>query len=257
MNLQKCKKVDIIVSCYNEEYNIIAFYDEAKKFLTNDKYHYNIVYVDDGSIDNTYENILTLIENNNISNINISYISFIHNYGHEAAMCAGLDSSNADYIIFLDVDLQNPPSKIPKILEEFEKGVDVVLLRRVKYEGVSLFKKFTSNAYYLFSKYILFNKNARNVSDYFGINRDVADIVKTKYRTRLRFIRSFVQAEAKNISFVDYVNGVRKNGVSRYNYIKLTKLAMVSELSRFSFFRNLFKETKNKPIYEIKEKNYK
>ncbi len=211
--------------------------------------------MNDGSIDKTYEKIIELKESEGVNeNVKISYISFIHNFGHEAAMCAGLDNSDADYLIFIDVDLQNPPSKIPEILKKFEEGADCVLLRRVKYSSASLIKKLTSKGYYMFSKYILQNKNARDVSDFFAIDKEVAKRVKDNYKTRLRFIRSFVQNEAKHIDFVNYENAERFSGVSRYNYYILTKLAITSELSRIKFLRDKYKVTKDNPIYVIDEK---
>ena len=247
------KKVDIIVSCFNEEDNILPFFNEAKKYLSDSKYDYNIVFVNDGSRDKTYEKIVSLQEKVKCEeNLNISIINFARNFGHEAAMCAGLDKSNADYLIFMDVDLQNPPSKIPLILNKFDEGADCVLLRRVKYNA-SIIKKFFSNGYYLFSSIVLRNKNARNVSDFFAIDKDLAKRVSENYRTTLRFVRSFVQKEAKNIKFVDYENAERNSGESRYNFFKLTKLAITSELSRIKWLRDKYKETEDNPIYIINE----
>ena len=251
------KKVDIIVSCYNEEDNIFAFYDDAKKYLKDKNYDYNIYYINDGSTDKTYENVLALKKKvDKVKNkiAKVSCLSFVHNFGHEAAMCAGLENSKADYMIFIDVDLQNPPSKIPEIMGKFESGADCVLLRRVEYKSASFMKKFTSRAYYWFSKYILRNKNARDVSDFFAIDKSVAKKVKTKYKTTLRFIRSFVQKESKNIMFVNYKNRERHSGVSRYNYLRLTRLAITSELSRSQFLRDRYKVTKDNPIYIIDKK---
>lgn len=251
------RKVDIIVSCYNEEDNIFQFYNEAKKYLKDKNYDYNIYYIDDGSTDKTYERIVELkkkVAKEKSKVTKISCLSFVHNFGHEAAMCAGLDTSKADYMIFIDVDLQNPPKKVPEIMKKFEKGADCVLLRRVEYKSASFLKRVTSRGYYWFSKYILRNKNARDVSDFFAIDKLVAKRVKDNYKTTLRFIRSFVQKEAKNIMFVDYENGVRYSGESRYNYVRLTKLAMTSELSRSKFLRDRYKVTKDNPIYIINKK---
>lgn len=252
------KKVDIIASCYNEEDNVLPFFDEAKKYLNNDKHEYNILYIDDGSTDKTYEKVAELrnnIEKNQKENneVKVSIISFVHNFGHEAAMCAGFDNSKADYLIFMDVDLQNPPAKIPEIMKEFEEGADCVLLRRVKYEGASLAKKFFSKSYYLFSSIILRNKNKRDVSDFFAVDKNLAKTISEKYNTRLRFVRSFVQHEAKNIAIVNYENAARNSGVSRYNFFKLTKLAIISELSRNKFLRDKYKATDDNPIYIIDE----
>lgn len=250
------KKVDIIVSCFNEEGNILPFFNETKKYLNDKKYKYNIVYVNDGSSDGTYDEVEKIIKKTKKSKSgpNVSIISFKRNFGHEAAMCAGLENSKADYLIFMDVDLQNPPKKIPEIMKAFEKGADIVLMRRIKYVTSSFLKKFTSNAYYLFSSKILRNKNERNVSDFFAIDKDVAKRVKEKYKTRLRFIRSFVQFESKHKGIVDYINAQRNIGESRYNYWKLTKLAIESELCRCKFLRDLYKSSKNNPIYVIDKK---
>ena len=251
------KKVDIIVSCYNEESNISYFYNEIMKYLTDDNYFYNIVYVNDGSTDKTLDNIIETCSchqtKSHIENVKVSYISFIHNYGHEACMCAGMDTSKADYIIFIDCDLQHPPKKIPEIMKKFEEGADCVLLKRTKYKNASLLKKITSRGYYLFSRYILQNKNIPDVSDYFAIDKELANVIKDKYKTRLRFLRSFVQAEAKNKMLIDYESEDRYSGVSRYNYLKLTKLAIISELSRSKFLREKYKATNDKPVYVIDE----
>lgn len=250
------KKVDIVVSCYNEEKNIVPFYNETKKHLKNKKYVYNIIYVNDGSTDNTFDEILK-VSKKSTSKVKISYISFIHNFGHEAAMCAGLNNAKGDVLIFLDVDLQHPPKKVPIILKKFENGTDCVLMKRVKYETNTLLKKFFSNAYYIFSKYVLQNKNYNNVSDYFAIDKNVAKIVNDKYNTSLRFLRSFVQNEAKNIKIVDFNAIKRKKGSSKYDYIKLLKLAVISELSRSKILREKYKATKEKPIYIIDKKKTK
>ncbi len=249
------KKVAIIISCFNEEDNILPFFKETKKYFTDDKYEYNIVYVNDGSTDKTYDRVSHLIEEvkENEKNIKVSIISFVHNFGHEAAMCAGFDKLDADYLIFMDVDLQNPPAKIPEILKSFEEGADCVLLRRVKYNATSFIKVFFSKSYYLFSKIILRNKNERDVSDFFAIDKSLAKRVSEKYKTRLRFVRSFVQHEAKNIKIVDYENAARNSGVSRYNFFKLAKLAMISELSRSKFLRDKHKATIDNPVYVIDE----
>ncbi|MBQ2205505.1 MAG: glycosyltransferase, partial [Lachnospiraceae bacterium] len=174
-------------------------------------------YINDGSRDKTYEKILELkkkVSKERNSAVKISYLSFTHNFGHEAAMCAGMNTSKADYMIVMDVDLQNPPQKIPEILKKFEQGADCVLLKRAQYKNVSLMKKITSNGYYLFSKYILRNANERNVSDFFAVDKTLAKKVNDNYKTRLRFIRGFVQREATCLKKVNFKNGIRFSGVS-------------------------------------------
>lgn len=250
------KKVDIIVSCFNEEGNISHFYDETIKYLKDDNYIYNIVYVNDGSTDKTFDNIYELASHTlgKEQNVKVSYISFTHNFGHEAAMCAGLDTSNADYLIFMDVDLQHPPKKITEIIKKFEEGADAVLLKRIKYKNASIVKKITSRGYYYFSRYILQNKNIPDVSDYFAIDRPLANVIKEKYNTTLRFLRSFVQIESKNKALLEYEAEDRFSGDSRYNYLRLTRLAIISELSRSKHLRNMYKVTETNKVYDIDKK---
>ena len=83
------------------------------------------------------------------------------------------------------------------------------------------------------------------------MDNKLAKIVSNNYKTRLRFVRSFIQKEAKKIAFVNYENGIRNAGISRYNYIRLTKLAIISELSRAKFLRDMYKATKENPVYII------
>ena len=248
------KKIDIIASCFNEENNISPFYDEVIKYL-DDKYIYNIVFVNDGSTDKTFDKIIEIknkhLMNGEKKNVKISYISFKKNFGHEASMCAGLDKSVADYLIFMDADLQHPPKKIPEIIKQFENGADCVLPKRIKYVNTSIVKRFFSKAYYYFSKYILRNKNIPDVTDFFAVDKNVAKRVLEKYNSRLRFLRSFVQLEAINKKVIEYENADRYSGVSRYNFFKLVKLAIISELSRIKFLRKKFRITKEKPVYII------
>ena len=249
------KKVDIIASSYNEADNVSPFFNETTKYLDN-KYIYNILYVNDGSTDKTYERVLEIrekLKSEKNENLKVSIVSFVHNFGHEAAMCAGLDKSDADYLIFMDVDLQNPPKKIPETMEAFKKGADCILLKRVKYNDTSIIKKFFSKSYYLFSKYVLRNKNERDVSDFFAIDKNVAKNIREEYNTRLRFIRSFAQNEAKKKAIVEYENAARNSGKSRYNFFKLAKLAIISELSRIKYLRKKYEATIDEPIYIIDE----
>lgn len=248
------KKVDIVVSCYNEEGNIYPFFYECKKYLNDKKYLYNVVFVNDGSNDKTYENIFNLAHENK-SELEISYISFVHNFGHEYTMWAGIDISVADYIIFIDCDLQHPVSKIPQILEKFENGFDCVLLKRIDYGNKTpIIKKFFSYSFYYFSRYILGNNIEPNVSDFFAINSDLARVIRKNYNTCLRFLRMFIQKEGNNIAIIEYDCLERKSGKSKFNFLKLVKLALTSEFARSLFLRNIYTPNNKRTKYIIDSK---
>ncbi len=122
------KKLDIVVPCYNEEEMLPLFYKELTDTLEN--IEWNVIFINDGSDDNTLEVIKELKNNYN----NVKYISFSRNFGKESAIYAGLDYSCEDYVVLMDADLQDPPSLIPKMLSYTDK-YDIVGTRRVTRKG--------------------------------------------------------------------------------------------------------------------------
>lgn len=122
------KTLDIVVPCYNEEEMLPIFYKEVSNNLKN--INWNVIFVNDGSNDNTLE-VIKKLKN---SYDNVKYISFSRNFGKESAIYAGLDYSTRDYIILMDADLQDPPSLIPEMLKYISK-YDIVGTRRVTRKG--------------------------------------------------------------------------------------------------------------------------
>lgn len=96
------KKVVLVLSCYNEEKCVKKMYDNAINQLS-DNFSYEFLFVNDGSIDNTKNELLDLKQNNQKQNVNITIIDLSKNFGHEAAMLAGLDNANGDYVVFMDL----------------------------------------------------------------------------------------------------------------------------------------------------------
>ncbi len=116
------QKVSIVVPSYNEEISLKVLLDELDYFLQNLEYKYEIIFVDDGSIDNSYN----VLKDAALKNPNIKVIRLRRNYGQSAALLAGIDSSSGDVIVPLDADLQNDPNDIPKLLHLIEEGYDLV-----------------------------------------------------------------------------------------------------------------------------------
>ena len=153
-------------------------------------------------------------------------ISFSRNFGHEAAMTAGLDYAAGDYLVFMDADLQHPPALIPEILRRFEEGYDVINMIRTRNETAGAAKNLTSDLFYRLINRISEVKMEPAASDFFAIDRAAADVLRNSYREKVRFLRGFVQ----NIGFakttISYEAAARVAGSSHYSLRKLWKLAM-------------------------------
>ena len=141
----KKKKISVIVSCYNEQESIPYFYEEITKVADQMKsFHFEFLFVDDGSIDHTLSILKTLSKEDQ----RVRYISFSRNFGKEAAMYAGLENSTGDYVTLMDADLQDPPSLLPQMCDLIEQGYDVVGTRRVTRKGEPPIRSFFARCFY-------------------------------------------------------------------------------------------------------------
>ena len=139
------KKISIIVPSYNEEESIPLLYKRIRNVIDNmKKYEFEVLFVNDGSKDNTIEIIKDLRKNDN----RICYLDLSRNFGKERAMVAGIDYISGDCVIFIDADLQDPPELIPELINYWEEGYDDVYAKRKSRKGESWLKKFTSKMYY-------------------------------------------------------------------------------------------------------------
>ena len=135
------KLISVVVSVYNEETAIKLFYERADRILGTCAWDHEIIFVNDGSRDAS----LPILEKIAASDKKVKVISFSRNFGHEAAMIAGIDYAKGDGIICMDADLQHPPEKIPEIIVQFDAGYDVVTLVRTKNRDAGIFKRITSS----------------------------------------------------------------------------------------------------------------
>ena len=165
------KRVSIVVPCYNEKETITIFYNAIINLWKQlQKYELEIVFVDDGSRDNSFEIMSKLYEEDN----RVKCISFSKNFGKEAAIFSGLHQASGDCVIVMDVDLQHPPSKIPEMLEKWEQGNEIVEGIKVSRGKESIFYKLCVNVFYIIlSRLIGFDM--RSSSDYKLLDRKVVD----------------------------------------------------------------------------------
>ena len=130
----------VIVPLYNEELVIDESYRRLKEVMDSAKEKYEIVFMNDGSKDRTREKVEKICSKDE----NIKLINFSRNFGHQAAITAGMDLALGDAIIVIDADLQDPPEVILKMIEKWKEGYEVVYGKRIKREGETFFKKFTA-----------------------------------------------------------------------------------------------------------------
>lgn len=216
------KKLSVVVSVYNEEAALEKFYEEAMAVLAKISWDYQIVFVNDGSQDRSLEIIKRLAETDS----QVKLVSFSRNFGHEAAMIAGIDYSHGDGIICMDADLQHPVEYIPMIIKKFEEGAQVINMVRTKNESAGWFKNLASSAFYKVINMLSDVKFESNASDFFAISGRVADVLKKDYREKIRFLRGYVQSVGFKKTVIEYEARPRVAGESKYSIRKLFQFSV-------------------------------
>ena len=209
--------LSVVVSVYNEEKALEDFYREATGVLKGIAWEYELIFVNDGSGDQS----LSILERLAAGDSNVKVVSFSRNFGHEAAMIAGLDYSRGDGIICMDADLQHPPECIPGILECFERGYEVINMVRTKNRTAGLVKNITSSGFYWLINRISDVHFEANASDFFAVSRHVAQVLKNSYREKVRFLRGYVQNVGFKKTAIEYEARARVAGESKYSIKKL------------------------------------
>lgn len=216
------KTISIVVSVYNEEEVLGRFYEEALKVLGGISWEWELVFVNDGSVDGSYAILSELCEKDN----RVKLISFSRNFGHEAAMIAGIDYSTGDGIVCMDADLQHPVECIPEIIEKFEQGCEVINMVRVSNRSAGLIKNLASAAFYKLINLLSDVKFENNASDFFAVGRKAANVLKKNYREKVRFLRGYVQNVGFRRTVIEYEAHDRAAGKSKYSLAKLFRFSV-------------------------------
>ena len=159
------KLLSVIVPCYNEEETVADFYGEFiknKSFFEEKELDYEVIYVDDGSKDRTVAEVKKLHE----ADERVHMVSFSRNFGKEAAMYAGFEHAKGDYVVTMDVDLQDPPSLLPEMFSYIEEGYDSVATRRVSRKGEPPIRSFFARMFYRLMKKISRTEIVDGARDY-------------------------------------------------------------------------------------------
>ncbi len=225
------KQISVIVPVYNEELSIETFFNAFLKFtetLVKTEYTASVLFVDDGSKDKTAAILNKLIK----ENVNCKALVFSRNFGKEAALFAGLEHAVGDLMIPMDVDLQDPFELIFEMIKAHEKGADVVLARRTNRGTDTVVKRFSAQWFYRLNNKMSTLKLEENVGDFRLMTRQVVNEIVNLQENQL-FMKGLMSWVGFETVVVDYTRPSRKEGKTKFNYIKLWNLA-VQGITSFS-----------------------
>jgi glycosyltransferase involved in cell wall biosynthesis len=217
------KIISLVVPCFNEVSNINFFYNSCQKLIKplHKKYKFEIIFVDDGSSDNTLKILVQLSKKDN----QVKIIEFSRNFGKEAALTAGLQMSMGSAVIPIDADLQDPLLLIPKMIQFWESGYEVVLAKRIDRNEDSWAKRFTSSIFYRLHNAISSIKIPNNVGDFRLMDREVVKVLNGM-KEQQRFMKGlFAWVGFKTIT-IDYKRPSRYQGRSKFSGWKLWNFAI-------------------------------
>lgn len=212
------KTLDIVVPCYNEEEMLPIFYRELSNNLKN--INWNIIFINDGSNDNTLE-VIKKLKN---SYGNVKYISFSRNFGKESAIYAGLDYSAGDYIVLMDADLQDPPSLIPEMLKYISE-YDIVGTRRVTRKGEPIIRSFFARLFYKITNKITKIELVDGARDFRLMKREVVNAI-LDLKEYNRFSKGIFQWVGFETKWLEYENIERQKGETSWSFWELFKYSI-------------------------------
>ena len=215
------KKISAVIPMYYEEEVAQECYNRVKKVLDGiEGYEHEIIFVNDGSKDNT----LSILEEIAAKDKNVKVISFSRNFGHQAAVTAGLKEVTGDAIIILDADLQDPPELIPDMLKYWEKGYEVIYGKRKTRKGESAFKLLTAKMFYKTLNALSDVEIPKDTGDFRLADRKVVDVIN-QMPEHNKFLRGlFSWVGFKQMPY-EYERQERVAGKTKYPLKKMIKLA--------------------------------
>jgi dolichol-phosphate mannosyltransferase len=219
----------IVVPLYNEELVIDESYKRLKSVMECTKENYEIIFINDGSRDKTADKVEDICK----SDDKIKLINFSRNFGHQAAITAGMDMALGDAVVVIDADLQDPPEVILKMIEKWKEGYEVVYGKRIKREGETFFKKFTAQAFYRVLKSMTSIDIPVDTGDFRLIDRKVCDTLMS-LPERNRYVRGLVSWVGYKQTSVEFVRQERFAGDTKYPLKKMMKLAL-DGITSFSY----------------------
>ncbi len=222
-------ELSIVISVYNEEQNLVPLLKAIKTTIPVSK---ELIFVNDGSIDNSFELLKNLKIKEETSDTRIKLVNFSKNFGHEAAMSAGLNNSTGKYVICMDADMQHPTSVAYKMYQKALKtNKEIILAKRKFRKDAGISKRFTTWLFYKFINIISPFNFEPNVSDFFLISEKVKDVIIQQFTERKLFLRGVIQNMGFEKDYVEYEAIERFAGKSNYSLTKLFILSIEAMVS--------------------------
>ena len=216
----------VVVSVFNEEEALPLCRERLTEVLERSGRPYALLFVNDGSSDGS----AALLDRFAAEDARIRVLHFSRNFGHEAAMIAGIDYAEGN-VICMDADLQHPPQCIPEIVRAFDEGFDVISMVRTANRSAGLIKNITSAGFYGVMNALSGTRFEKNASDFFGISARAAEVLRHDYRERVRFLRGYVQSLGFRSTTLSYEAAERAAGHSKYSIRKLFRFSMNTIMS--------------------------
>lgn len=222
MEQEKKKLVTILVPAYNEQEVLHLLYDRLEKLMNeNTNYDFEVLLVNDGSKDKTFEIMQELREKDK----RFCYLNLSRNFGKETAMIAGLDYCKGDAVVIIDADLQDPPELIPEMIKYWEEGYDDVYAKRKSREGETWLKKFTSKMYYRVLQGFTKIEIQKDTGDFRLLDRRCVEALKSM-RENQRYTKGLFSIIGYNKKEILYDRDPRAAGQTKWNYGKLIDLSI-------------------------------
>jgi dolichol-phosphate mannosyltransferase len=231
--------VSVVIPAYNEEKNVPAVYQAVRSSLAGCE-PCEIIFVDDGSTDGTAERVRGLRAQDSC----VRLIRFGRNFGQQPALLAGLEAARGAAVITLDCDLQHPPELLPRMIQAWRNGAQVVQMVRMQTAGVGFLKPLTSRLFYRFVNLLSETPVVSGAADYQLLDRVVVDAV-LQFRDRYPFLRGLVGWLGFPATRIEYVALQRHTGTSAYTLRKMLRLALQAVMGlsskplRLSFYFGL------------------
>jgi len=211
--------LSIVVPAFNEEEVLPEFHRRLVNVLDKLNIHCEILYVNDGSNDDTLAVMKSFIDPR------VAILDLSRNFGKEIALTAGLDHARGDAVVVIDADLQDPPELIPQLIDKWKEGYDVVYARRSTREGETFLKKLTAKLFYRFIKHVSRVKIPEDTGDFRLLSRRAVDAVKQLNETH-RFMKGLFSWIGYPQVAVTYTRDPRFAGKTKWNYWKLWNFAL-------------------------------
>lgn len=222
------KKISIVVPLMNEEENLEHLHAEIRKAIVECPYRFEILFVDDGSTDRSWQ----VIQKLSAGDSSVRGLRFSRNRGHQPALFAGLEAAKGDAVISMDADLQHPPRVILELIAKWEEGYGIVNTVRRDSEDTSYFKKTTSRLFYRVFSFLSGVRMSEGMADFRLLDKAAA-IALVSHREQKLFLRGLVQTIGFSEAILEFDCGVRFKGVSKYSLRKMIQLAWTG-ISSFS-----------------------